>query len=148
MTGFGFTYIGGFMRIKRNRIIYGVLILLTIVLGLCSRTYSDSLPYWIGAYSGDTLWGLMIFLMIGFLFTVMKTRHVAVISILLTFIIETSQLYHALWIDAIRKTLIGGLILGYGFLWSDLICYTIGILIGVLIEKFLWRSLHVEHSTD
>ncbi|MDP3387557.1 MAG: DUF2809 domain-containing protein [Eubacteriales bacterium] len=136
------------MRIKRNRIIYGVLILLTIVLGLCSRTYSDNLPYWIGAYSGDTLWGLMIFLMIGFLFTVMKTRHVAVISILLTFIIETSQLYHALWIDAIRRTLIGGLILGYGFLWSDLICYTIGILIGVLIEKFLCISFHVEHATD
>lgn len=130
------------MSIKRSRVIYGVLIVLTIVLGLCSRRYSGSLPNWIGTYAGDTLWGLMIFLMIGFLFTVMKTRRVAVISILFTFIIETSQLYHAQWIDAIRRTLIGGLVLGYGFLWSDLICYTIGILIGVLIEKFLWSSKH------
>lgn len=40
--------------------------------------------------------------------------------------IELSQLYHALWIDAIRNTTLGGLIIGFGFLWSDLVCYTIG----------------------
>jgi hypothetical protein len=142
MTSFGFTYIGDFMIIKRSRIIYSVLILLTIALGLCSRKYSGNLPNWIGIYAGDVLWALMVFLMVGFLFTEMKTRHVATIAILFTFIIETSQLYQAPWIEAIRKTLIGGLILGYGFLWSDLICYTIGILIGVLIEKFLWSSKH------
>ncbi|MCG8538340.1 MAG: DUF2809 domain-containing protein [Clostridia bacterium] len=32
---------------------------------------------------------------------------------------------------------IGGLILGFGFLWSDIVCYAIGILIGLLAEKTL-----------
>jgi hypothetical protein len=43
-------------------------------------------------------------------------------------------LYHANWIDTIRKTTLGGLILGYGFLWSDLLAYAIGIAAGVIIE--------------
>ena len=45
-----------------------------------------------------------------------------------------SQLYHAPWIDSIRHTTLGGLILGYGFLWSDLACYAVGVGLGVVIE--------------
>ena len=48
--------------------------------------------------------------------------------------IEISQLYHAPWIDSIRQTTVGGLILGFGFLWSDLVCYALGVAIGVTIE--------------
>ena len=50
------------------------------------------------------------------------------------FVIELSQLYHAPWIDGLRHTRLGGLILGYGFLWSDLICYAVGVATGWLIE--------------
>ena len=48
--------------------------------------------------------------------------------------IELSQLYHAHWIDSIRHTTLGGLILGFGFLWSDLACYAVGVGIGVIVE--------------
>ena len=48
--------------------------------------------------------------------------------------IEISQLYHAPWIDSIRRTTLGGLILGFGFLWSDLACYAVGVGLGVIIE--------------
>ena len=41
-------------------------------------------------------------------------------------------LYHAPWIDNLRQTTLGGLVLGFGFLWSDIFCYTIGIIIGVI----------------
>ena len=55
-------------------------------------------------------------------------------AIILSYSIEISQLYHAAWIDAIRNTTLGGLILGFGFLWSDLVCYTIGIIVGAIID--------------
>ena len=45
-----------------------------------------------------------------------------------------SQLYHAPWIDAIRDTLPGALVLGYGFLWSDLACYAAGVALGAGVE--------------
>ena len=47
-----------------------------------------------------------------------------------------SQLYHAEWIDNIRATTLGGLVLGYGFLWSDLVAYTIGVGVGFLLSLF------------
>ncbi len=33
-----------------------------------------------------------------------------------------------------RQTTLGGLILVFGFLWSDLVCYALGVELGVLIE--------------
>ena len=48
--------------------------------------------------------------------------------------VELSQIYQAEWINAIRDTRIGGLILGFGFKGSDLLCYTLGCGLGVLGE--------------
>ncbi len=50
----------------------------------------------------------------------------------LTVTVELSQLYHAPWIDSIRQTTLGGLILGFGFLWSDLACYALGVLAEII----------------
>jgi hypothetical protein len=50
-------------------------------------------------------------------------------------IIEVSQLYHAPWIDSIRGTTLGALVLGHGFVWSDLACYAVGVGLGILIER-------------
>ena len=52
----------------------------------------------------------------------------------LCFLIELSQLYHSPWIDAVRQTRLGGLVLGFGFLWSDLVTYTVGGLVGLVLE--------------
>ena len=51
--------------------------------------------------------------------------------------IEVSQLCHASWIDSIRGTTLGGLLLGFGFVWSDLACYAVGVGLGMLIERGL-----------
>jgi len=98
------------------------------------RSFSNSFPNWINLYLGDILWALMIFFLFGLLFRNTETRWVTESAILFSFSIEISQLYHSQWIDSLRKTRIGGLVLGYGFLWSDLVSYTVGIGIGVLIE--------------
>ncbi|HEY4786819.1 MAG TPA: DUF2809 domain-containing protein [Bacteroidales bacterium] len=119
----------------RRRYIYVVLILLVISLGLSSRHFAGYLPPWNKLYLGDALWALMIFFMSGFLFRTKTTRWIAMLALLFSFSIEFSQLYQAGWINAIRATRLGGLILGYGFLWSDLLCYTVGIALGVIIEQ-------------
>ena len=61
-----------------------------------------------------------------------RSLHVrAAISLALAFLVEISQLYHAPWIDSIRQTTLGGLVLGFGFLWTDFVCYSVGIATGV-----------------
>ncbi|MBK4202503.1 DUF2809 domain-containing protein [Bacillus subtilis] len=119
---------------KRNRWKYAAVTILIMVLGLGSRAFSNVLPNTINTYLGDSLWAATIFTGCGFLFQKMKTMLTGIISLSFCFIIEISQLYHAEWIDRIRDTSLGGLVLGYGFLWSDIEAYTIGIAFCAAIE--------------
>ena len=92
------------------------------------------LPGFIAAYAGDTFWAFAAFLGIGLILPRASTRTVAMLAMAFSVAVELGQLYHARWIDSIRQTTLGGLILGFGFLWSDLVCYTLGVGLGVLIE--------------
>ena len=113
--------------------------IMVVGLGLASRRYPEVLPDFIASYAGDTLWALMAFLLIGFLFPSLSTVKVAIMALLFSFFIEFSQLYHAPWLDDIRQNRFAALILGRGFLWSDLVCYSVGVAMGVLSEIFLSR---------
>lgn len=124
---------------KRNRLLYLILTIIVMVLGLLSRKISG-LPKIIELYSGDILWALMVFLLFAFLFNKKSTIFIISWAIICSYSIEISQLYHAPWIDAIRNTVLGGLILGFGFLWSDLVCYTIGIIIGIIIDIMINKT--------
>ena len=120
---------------KRNRIIYGFLIIMVMTLGLTSRRFGNLLPKFVYDYIGDILWALMIFLGFGVILPKYQTKKVAIMALIFCYFIEISQLYQGEWINIIRHTTLGGLILGYGFLWTDLISYTVGIGSGVIMEK-------------
>src|ERR1017187_341105 len=45
-----------------------------------------------------------------------STRTIAILAMSFSVAVEISQLYHAPWIDSIRHTNLGGLVLGFGFL--------------------------------
>ena len=92
------------------------------------------MPAFLAEYAGDTLWALMLFLFVSTLLAGRPIRIRVAISLALAFLVEMSQLYHAPWIDSIRQTTLGGLVLGFGFLWTDLVCYSVGIATGSLTE--------------
>lgn len=98
-------------------------------------------------YAGDTLWALMVFLVVGLGFPRLRTSIVAAVAIAVAFTVETSQLYQSDWINQIRATRPGALLLGVGFLWSDFVCYTVGILIGYTGES-LCLNLRVNKSVN
>ncbi len=122
------------IRRRRNPLVQIILIALACLLGIGSRRYAHALPGFIAAYAGDTLRALAAFLGFGVLLPRASTRTIAVLAMAFSVAIELSQLYHAPWIDSIRHTTIGGLILGFGFLWSDLACYSLGVGLGAVIE--------------
>ncbi|MEK5236613.1 DUF2809 domain-containing protein [Paenibacillus sp. FSL L8-0470] len=107
-----------------------------MVLGFGSRAFADQLPLFISRHFGDALWAAMIY----FAFRVLLTRQQRWISVVLSFGfsfgIEFSQLYQEIWISELRATLLGGLILGKGFLWVDLIRYSAGILFSYVADRF------------
>jgi hypothetical protein len=124
---------------RKRRILYFSLYLAIIPMGLATRKMPQLFHPWIAEYGGDTLWAAMFV----FLFRAIWPRpplwKVAVGTSLFATAIEISQLYHAPWIDTIRKTFLGSMLLGFGFLWSDLGCYfagvVLGCLVGCLVEK-------------
>lgn len=124
---------------NRNRYIYALTICLTIGAGLLSRKASSLLPSFLNLYLGDALWAFMIYQMVGFLWPQKTMRSVGTISLLFCYAIEVSQRYHAPWIDSIRHTTLGGLILGFGFLWSDIVAYSAGIACGASLEYLLTK---------
>jgi hypothetical protein len=110
------------------------LIGLTIVMGLLSRKLSF-LPLWIG----DMFWAIMIYFGVKFIFIERKVKLIVFSSLAICYLVEISQLYQADWINSIRSTTLGHLALGQGFLWSDLIAYTFGILIVILLETVVHK---------
>lgn len=132
------------------RITYFFLTFFTILFGLASRKYSNFLPPFLAENAGDALWAIMVYF--GFRFILLKNRQSSsiILSILFSFSIEYSQLYQADWINHLRNTTLGALILGKGFLFVDLIRYVIGILIGAILDWLLLvltKNYLVKHSS-
>lgn len=127
------------MIYNRNKIKYSILMFIVIIIGLGSRILRNDFPGIITEYAGDILWGMMVYLGFCILFTKKSIKIITINSICFAYLIEISQLYQAEWINLIRKNIIGGLILGYSFLWSDIICYSIGIVLGVLTDFYVLK---------
>jgi len=134
--------------IDRNRVIYFILILIVIAVGLSSRKYQIYLPELIGKYTGDTVYALMAYFGCGFLKPKYSIWKISLLALTYSYLIEISQLYHSEWIERIRQIRLGGLILGYAFLWSDMLCYTVGVLIGVSIEFVIYQFIKVKETQN
>ena len=117
--------------------LYVALICATIGAGLASRRYPALFPEWIARYAGDTLWAALVFWLLALIWRRASTLRIGAGAIPIAVAVEVSQLYHAPWIDAIRYSRLGGLILGSDFLWSDLLCYAIGIGCAAAADAFL-----------
>jgi hypothetical protein len=112
----------------------GVLVVVAC-LGIGSRRFAASLPTVVAEFAGDTLWAIAVFLGVGLIWPPLTTQTKGLTALAIALVVELSQLYHAPWIDAVRRTTFGGLALGFGFLWTDLVCYAIGIGFAVVVER-------------
>src|ERR1043166_1234961 len=119
---------------KRNRLLYFIAGCVVVPLALASRHYASWLPDILKKNTGDALWSVMVFITLGWIFPRWSMLRVSVSALLISYAVEISQLYHRPWLDNLRHTWLGGLILGYGFMWSDLVCYTIGVIVAAGIE--------------
>jgi hypothetical protein len=111
------------------------LLLVLPVLGLGSRSGARWLPSFIAAYAGDTLWTVMVYASLLFVWPRLSIARVLAAALAISYWVELSQLYHAPWIDAVRAHWLGALVLGRGFLVSDLLCYTVGALLAAGVEQ-------------
>jgi hypothetical protein len=123
----------------RGRI--AIAILAVIPMGLLTRA-DLPLPTLIAAYGGDTLYATLVYLLVALIWPRAAIGRVGLAALGLCAAVEISQLYHAPWLDAIRATVPGRLVLGSGFLWSDLACYAVGALLGAVLDAYNRTHCH------
>lgn len=129
-------------RSMRQRAALLALAALVFAVGIPNRLVPGRMPYVMVQYGGDALWAIFITLMMAVLFPRVESLRLAIFCVLAEWLVEASQLYQAPWLESIRHFRVGfvplgGLILGYGFLWSDIGAYTIGTAAGFLAERFV-----------
>jgi glycopeptide antibiotics resistance protein len=123
----------------KTRAVYICAFLTAIVSGISSRQFTSVLPAFAVSHFGDILWASMVYF--GFRIVCIKSTLIPalLVSLLFSFGIEFSQLYQAQWIQEVRATLLGSLVLGRGFLTVDLVRYTLGIAGAYALDRILLR---------
>lgn len=96
---------------------------LTIAAGLASR---GPLSPWLPSAAGDTLYATLIYCLAGVCFPTWTPVRRGGSALLFCVAIEISQAFHPPWLDALRAHRLAALVLGRGFLWSDLGWYAVG----------------------
>jgi hypothetical protein len=104
-----------------KRVFYFIAIALLIVLGLLSRKEA-----FLPDETGDGLWAMALFCFLRFIFVKNKLKHIAIVTLVISFLVEFSQLIRWEWLLTIRSTFIGHMLLGQGFVWWDLLAYSVG----------------------
>jgi len=119
---------------RSHAVVLGLLVA-TVVLGLASRGYPQAFPRIVATYAGDVLWTTAAYWCLALARAAWPPARLAVLALGGSVLVELSQLVHAPWLDAIRGNPFGALVLGQGFLWSDLACYVVGAGLAALVDR-------------
>ncbi len=119
--------------------------LLTIGIGLLVHRGALPLTPRTRDVLGDALWASMMVWWMGVVWPAKTPMVRGGLALAVCVLVESSQLLHVSWLDAVRATSIGHLVLGSGFDARDLLAYTIGCGVAVAIDM-RWLSRAEERS--
>ncbi len=118
---------------KRANLFYFIVTLFVILLGILSRAI-HAIPL----FMGDILYGVMVYFGFRMVLVKISDEKKILFPLLFCYLIEIQQLFKVAWIVKIRSTSLGHYALGQGFLWSDIIWYTVGVAVAYTVDlKFI-----------
>ena len=128
----------------KRREVYLAIALSVIPIGLIARSLrgdaDSSTPLgFIAAYLPDTLWAVMFFYLFAAALVRFKTWAIGLLTLTFTIAIEASQLYHGEPLATLRDFPPTRFLLGTNFLWSDIICLTVGSVLAASLHHLITR---------
>ena len=114
---------------------YTSAVIALIALGLLSRRING-----IPDACGDALWAMMVFCCWRIVLVLRPLKTVAVVALITSYLVEFSQILSFDLLVRLRSTFLGHMLLGQGFLWIDLLAYTIGIMVIYIITVFIEKK--------
>jgi hypothetical protein len=135
------------LKISKNPRLLCCFILLVITpLGILSKSYSGIGKEWVNDYSGDILYE--IFWCVFIFFFLPQKKYILPIAIwvfVITCAIELLQLWQTPWLNSIRSTIVGKLILGTTFSLPDFPHYLFGSILGWLCLLGIYNLSRISH---
>lgn len=118
---------------------YILLSLLIIVpLGFLSKFYNGVGAFWVNNSASGVFYEIFWCLFVIYLRPRWKLIWICLAIFLVTSSLEFLQLWHPPFLEVIRSTFIGKILIGTEFVWTDFLYYAIGCILGFLwIEQLL-----------
>lgn len=126
---------------NRYRFILFLAIIIIIPLGLVCKFYKGPLDEWLNNYSGGIFYEIFWILLVILINPKIKPSIATIWVFMITVLLEFMQLWHPPFLEAIRATLIGRLLIGTTFDWWDFPHYMLGCTITWLGLKTLKNQL-------
>lgn len=95
-----------------------------IALGLLSRRWP--LPGVLAEHTGDALYTVAVFCALAWWAPAARASRLAAAAFLVSAAVECAQLLTWSWLQELRRSTVGALLLGQGFQWADFLAYGIG----------------------
>jgi hypothetical protein len=105
----------------------------TIAVGLTVHLGGSFLPPIFRDLLGDALWAMMIVWWMGVAAPQLPLRSRGLAALAVCVAVELSQRHHTPWLDALRRTLPGHLVLGSGYDPRDFPAYAVGVVVAVVL---------------
>jgi len=122
---------------ERRRGVYAALVIIAIDLGLFVHRHPAELGRQVSDAVGDALWAAMIVWIISLIAPTASRRFRFGVAYAICAVVETSQALHGTTLDALRANRFAQLVLGSGFDPRDFVWYAIGVVIAVLIDRWI-----------
>ncbi|CAN5565368.1 DUF2809 domain-containing protein [soil metagenome] len=124
---------------NRLRLTYLLAAIITVPVGLAVRFVPLGLPQFVVKYGGSTLWAVMVYWVLAFLWPRRTPAWLAFLAAAIAALVEFQRLWHLPALDTFRMTLPGILLLGRFFSVWDIAAYWIAILAAALCDTLVIR---------
>jgi hypothetical protein len=118
----------------------------TIIVGLLVRFAPIGLPWFIVKYGGSTMWALVLYWSLSFIWPGTLPRTLALAAGLISVLVEFQRLYHTPTLDTFRHSLAGILLLGNFFSLRDIIAYWLAIAAGAFADAKWIRTAKIGYQ--
>lgn len=129
----------------KYRLFLALSLLAIVPLGLALKFYPGPGREWVNNSFGGVPYNIFWMLLLAFLVPKLSPKWNAWIVFVVICAVEFLQLWHPPFLEAIRATLMGRLVLGTFFTWSDFPYYAIGCLAGWWWLRFLQHQALRSH---
>jgi hypothetical protein len=106
---------------------------------LRSAWFAAGPPPALAKYAGSAIWGAMVYWVVALLLQRSSVAVTALVAAAIAVATEASQLVHFPWLDQVRRTTIGVLLIGRYFSFGDIVAYLAGIAAAATVDARVIR---------